>query len=121
MTSCVWRHASRRASSGCAESGTSVVEEADGGPQGAWAVILLRRVSGRPGAEGAPLEGRGRVMGICWRVLVLVVSVGLLAGGAMRRDLFFVSFLFCWCIYIGLDRWAGSGGDEVVRYIPLWR
>lgn len=51
-------------------------------------------MSGRPGAEGAPLEGRGRVMGICWRVVVLVVSVGLLAGGAMRRDLFLLIFFF---------------------------
>lgn len=35
----------------------------------AWAVagrvILLRRVSGRPGAEGAPFEGR------VWRAVVL--------------------------------------------------
>lgn len=98
------------------------MEEADGGPQGAWAVILLRRVSGRPGAEGAPLEGRGRVMGICWRVFVLVVSVGLLAGGAMRRDLFFVSFLFCWCIYTSwIDGLGAVVTGEVVRYIPLWR
>lgn len=64
---------------------------AEGGPDGAWAVILFRRVSGRPGAEGAPLEGRGRLMGISWRVVVLVVDVGWLAGGAMRRDCIFVS------------------------------
>ena len=90
----------------------SVVEEADGGPQGAWAVILLRRVSGRPGAEGAPLEGRGRVMGICWRVVVLVVSVGLLAGGAMRRDLFLLSVLFSVGVYMNL----GEGLGAVVRW-----
>ena len=46
---------------------------AEGGPWGAWAVILVRRVSGRPGAEGAPFEARGREMGICWRVVVLEV------------------------------------------------
>lgn len=43
-------------------------------------VILLRRVSGSPGAEGAPFEGR-----VC-RVVVLVVELGWEVGGAMRRD-----------------------------------
>ena len=64
----------------------SVSAVAEGGPEGAGAVILLRRVSGRPGAEGAPLEGRGRLMGISWRVEVFEVDVGWFAGGAMRRD-----------------------------------
>lgn len=84
MLSCVWRQAWRRASRGCEEAGTPVC--ADGGPEGAGRVIFSRSVSGRPGAEGAPLEGRGRQMGICCRVEVLVVEVGWLAGGAMRRD-----------------------------------
>jgi hypothetical protein len=57
-----------------------VVEE--GGPRGAWRVMLLRRVSGRPGAEGAPFE--------TWddgtREVVFVVEVGWEAGGAIRRD-----------------------------------
>lgn len=43
-------------------------------------VSLLRSVSGSPGAEGAPFEG------LDWRVVVLVVELGWLAGGAMRRD-----------------------------------
>lgn len=73
-------------------------------------MILLRRVSGRPGAEGAPLEGRGRVMGICWRVVVLVVSVGLLAGGAMRRD-FSLLVLFS-LVYMNL----GEKRIAVVRW-----
>lgn len=59
---------------------------AEGGPWGAWAVNLVRRVSGRPGAEGAPFEGRGREMGICWRVVVLEVWVGWFGWGAIRRD-----------------------------------
>lgn len=46
-----------------------LVEEADAV---AGRVILLRRVSGRPGAEGAPFEGRAAVC--CWRVLVLEVE-----------------------------------------------
>jgi hypothetical protein len=86
MASWVDRHASRRASSGCVEEGVSplvFVEEA-------WAVAgrvsLLRRVSGRPGAEGAPFEGRGAVTLACCRVVRLVVAVGLPLGGAMRRD-----------------------------------
>lgn len=33
-----------------------------GEPRGAWRVMLLRRVSGRPGAEGAPLLGWGAVI-----------------------------------------------------------
>lgn len=44
-------------------------------------VILLRRVSGRPGAEGALLDACA-----CVRVVTLVVELGLAAGGAMRRD-----------------------------------
>lgn len=45
-------------------------------------VSLLRRVSGRPGAEGAPLD---RCV-VCWRVEVLVVEVRLPLAGTMRRD-----------------------------------
>lgn len=48
-------------------------------------VSLLRRVSGRPGAEGAPLD-RWATCEVCWRVVVLVVEVRLPLGGAMRRD-----------------------------------
>lgn len=58
-----------------------LVEEADGM---AGRVILLRRVSGRPGAEGAPFEGRATLC--CWRVLVLEVEAAKPDGGAMRRD-----------------------------------
>lgn len=56
----------------------------------AWAVagrvILLRRVSGRPGAEGAPFDGRDAVTPTSARVVRLEVSTGLLLGGAKRRD-----------------------------------
>ncbi len=51
------------------------------------AVVLVsvereaRRVSWRPGAEGAPRERES----FAWRV-VLEVLVGWAAGGAMRRD-----------------------------------
>jgi hypothetical protein len=48
-------------------------------------VILVRRVSGIPGAEGAPFES------CVWRVVVLVVELGLPDGGAMRRDIMTVS------------------------------
>lgn len=41
---------------------------------GAWRERLLRRVSGRPGAEGAVVEG----VGVLW-------VVGWEGGGAMRR------------------------------------
>lgn len=58
IASCVARHASRRASSGWVDTGAGIVRAAaDGGPQGAGRVRLSRRVSGRPGAEGAPLDG----------------------------------------------------------------
>lgn len=76
---------------------------AEGGPDGAWAVILVRRVSGRPGAEGAPLEGCGREMGICWRVVVLVVEEGWFEGGAMRRDCFGLLVLFWFYMIEGDD------------------
>lgn len=59
-------------------------------------VILLRRVSGRPGAEGAPFEGRATLC--CWRVLVLEVEAAKPDGGAMRRDWLkgcCVSYLLC--------------------------
>lgn len=58
-----------------------LVEEADAM---AGRVILLRRVSGRPGAEGAPFEGRAALC--CWRVLVLEVESAKPAAGVMRRD-----------------------------------
>lgn len=44
-------------------------------------VSLLRSVSGRPGAEGALFDACA-----CCRVVMLVVELGLAAGGAMRRD-----------------------------------
>jgi hypothetical protein len=49
-------------------------------------VSLLRSVSGRPGAEGAPFE-RWLAECVVWRrAEVLVVEVRLPLGGAMRRD-----------------------------------
>jgi hypothetical protein len=57
MASWVWRQASRRASSGCVDEGVAVWL-LEGGPTGAGRAILLRRVSGRPGADGAPFDGR---------------------------------------------------------------
>jgi hypothetical protein len=87
MESWVARQASRRASSGCVEEGMSaadglLVEEA---VAVAGRVSLLRRVSGRPGAEGAPLERLAEC--VVWRrAEVLVVEVRLPLGGAMRRD-----------------------------------
>jgi len=53
-------------------------------------VILLRRVSGRPGAEGAPFES------CVWRVVVLVVELGWPVGGAMRRDWELLVICFEW-------------------------
>lgn len=60
---------------------------------GDWEVGMLvareeRRVSGRPGAEGAPL-GRLVVLLdllVAFVVVVLVVVVGWVDGGAMWRD-----------------------------------
>jgi hypothetical protein len=49
-------------------------------------VILLRSVSGRPGAEGAPFEGRGATSGPASRVVVLLVALRWAGSGAMRRD-----------------------------------
>lgn len=82
MASWVARQASSRASSGCVDAGISLRDGllVDEAVALAGRVILLRRVSGRPGAEGAPFEGRD------WRVVVLDVEVGWPAGGAMRRD-----------------------------------
>lgn len=82
MASWVARQASNRASSGCVEAGISLREGllVDEAVALAGRVILLRRVSGSPGAEGAPFEG------LDWRVVVLVVELGWPAGGAMRRD-----------------------------------
>lgn len=45
---------------------------------------VVRRVSGRPGAEGAPLLGCDEVL--CLERAVLVVVDGWWEGGAMRRD-----------------------------------
>ncbi len=58
---------------------------ADGAPRGACRVMLSRRVSGIPGAEGAPFEVW--VLGRWW-VDVLVVWDGCDEGGARRRDCF---------------------------------
>lgn len=59
MASWVARQASSRASSGCVEAGISLREGllVDEAVALAGRVILLRRVSGSPGAEGAPFEG----------------------------------------------------------------
>lgn len=70
--------------------------------------MLSRRVSGRPGAEGAPFDGCGSEIGICWRVLVLSVWEGWLDWGAMRRDWGVVSWFLhgrCCC----RERWTGLG------------
>ena len=80
----------------------SVAAAEEGGPEGAWAAILLRRVSGRPGAEGAPLEGRGREIGISWRVVVLVVEVRWLVGGAILRDCLLSVYYQGWMVLISL-------------------
>lgn len=56
MASWVSRQASRRASRGWADDGM-LEAFSEGVPCGACSVMLLRRVSGRPGAEGAPLLG----------------------------------------------------------------
>jgi hypothetical protein len=84
----------------------------------AWAVAgsvsLLRRVSGRPGAEGAPFEGRAAVTLACWRVVRLVVALGLPLGGAMRRDCWVVSWGFGLNLFLGWIGvvWVGDcGGD----------
>jgi hypothetical protein len=49
-------------------------------------VSLLRSVSGRPGAEGAPFERWLEACVVCRRAEVLEVEVRLPLGGAMRRD-----------------------------------
>jgi hypothetical protein len=64
----------------------------DGVPRGACCVMLLRSVSGRPGAEGAPLLGWGALAAeLCWRPMVLSVYEACEVGGAMRRDWRYVS------------------------------
>jgi hypothetical protein len=82
----VARHASRRASSGCVDEGMSPLAFVEEACAVAGSVSLLRSVSGRPGAEGAPLEGLAAVMEPAWRVVRLLVWDGLPLGGAMRRD-----------------------------------
>lgn len=82
----------------------------------------MRRVSGSPGAEGAPLEGRGREMGICWRVVVLVVEEGQFEGGAMRRDCFGLLVLFLEVVLCMLMMAMVTVMVLMGRlYIPLWR
>lgn len=70
-------HWERRASRGCVEEICEADEECV-----CWE---RRRVSGRPGAEGAPRETEEEVEESLedW---VLVVVDGWAAGGAMRRD-----------------------------------
>lgn len=68
--SCVERHAVRRDSSGCVEDVMVGSEEDE-----VVRVVVVRRVSGRPGAEGAPRS-----------VPVCVLLVGLAEAGTMRRD-----------------------------------
>lgn len=105
----MWRHARRRASSGCVDA---VVEAVwlDGGPTGAGVVILLRSVSGRPGAEGAPFDGCGSWISIAGPlealVVVLLVVVGWGAAGVRRRDWFVVSFGLVWSL---MDGWMVYG------------
>jgi hypothetical protein len=56
-------------------------------PRGAWRVMLLRRVSGRPGAEGAPLVGWGAVMlEVKFRPVLLSVWEAWFDDGVKRRD-----------------------------------
>lgn len=78
----------------------------------AGSVSLLRRVSGRPGAEGAPFEGRGAVTLACCLVVRLVVALGLPLGGGDAEGLGYVSLGLDW---IGLG-WSGREcpGDGVV-------
>ena len=71
------------------------------GAAGAEAVRFERRVSWRPGAEGAPRVGWGPE-GV--EVVVLVVWVAWFARGAMRRD----------CEVV---RWAAFG---VYRRVLSW-
>lgn len=67
------RQARRRDSRGCVDDGAAWAWAEEGGPDGAGAVRLLRSVSGRPGADGAPFEGCGRQIGM---EVVFVVVVG---------------------------------------------
>ena len=63
--------AARRASRGCVDVVRGAVEDEDGRSGSRFE----RRVSWRPGADGAPLFDD-----------VLVLEVGWLEGGAMRKD-----------------------------------
>lgn len=97
------RQARRRDSRGWVEDGW--VEE-DGEE-----ASFVRSVSGTPGAEGAPLEGCGRVMGISVgvplvRVVVLVVLVGCDGWGVMWRDLGMLVYYM-----EGRMRWAYHFGE----------
>ena len=73
---CVWRHRRSRASRGWAEAGTA--DESAGSPAVSLGTVgveesLERKVSGRPGAEGAD-------------VACLLVEDGCDADGMIRRD-----------------------------------
>lgn len=73
----------------------------EGAPTAAGAVILDRSVSGRPGADGAPLDGCGRQISIpSVFVVVLVVLVRGAGVGAMRRD--WVGVVVSW---VWIDGW----------------
>lgn len=69
-------HANNRASRGCEEAGTGVVF--DSGVEGDGERVE-RRVSGRPGAEGAVVE-------LVECVVRLLADVGCAGRGAIRRD-----------------------------------
>jgi hypothetical protein len=75
----------RRDSSGCVEERVGLAVLAETGVVGFWRDV--RRVSCRPGAEGAP-RGREEEEGVERTDLevVLFVEVAWGAGGAMRRD-----------------------------------
>ena len=69
------RHCVRRASRGWVDVVVVVAEDPKGDDVEEERPDDVRRVSGRPGAEGAP------------RSVALVVEVAWEAGGAMRKDL----------------------------------
>ena len=124
MASCVARHARSRASSGCVDDGTSPLEFVDDACAVAGCVSLLRSVSGSPGAEGAPLDGRGVWRLACCRVVRLLVCVALPLGGAMRRDWGFVSFMCLKLAWVRLRGFrmefgsvcVGNGGSRCFAY-----
>lgn len=69
-------HANNRASKGCEEDGAGALPESEVDGDGER---VERRVSGRPGAEGAVVE-------LVECVVRLLADVGCAGRGAIRRD-----------------------------------